>query len=182
MEKPMHSYAHIDETALSYIDRLGLAYCRLNGYEWDEIVGPKPEGFDEMPEFDNDFFKLHRRTVWPTKHDYTDPKIKGLTEIIGEANASRCWWKFGLSESEQAWLEWYTGERLNRNGYDGHGYLKKPEPFLEKSADQSGSDALKPGADRGALFPILFKRLLRFLFFFLLGALLAHLSGCIFKF
>ena len=31
---------------LNKIDRLGLAYCRLNCWEWDNIIGPKPEGFD----------------------------------------------------------------------------------------------------------------------------------------
>ena len=35
------------EKKLNYVDRLGLAYCRLNSWEWDDAVGPKPEGFDE---------------------------------------------------------------------------------------------------------------------------------------
>lgn len=31
--------------------RLGMAYNRLRKWEWDELMGEKPEGFDEMPKF-----------------------------------------------------------------------------------------------------------------------------------
>ena len=39
----------INETELSSVDRLGLAYCRLNRYEWDNILGEKPANFDDLP-------------------------------------------------------------------------------------------------------------------------------------
>ena len=34
----------IDENALSFTDRLGLALCRLNCGEWDDFLGPRPDG------------------------------------------------------------------------------------------------------------------------------------------
>lgn len=97
----------IDETKLNTIDRLGLAYCRLNNYKWDDIVGPKPEGFDEMPKFQD-------RRWWQkkvqTKSDFVRPAMEGIERIIGEANTSRCWWKFVIGESEEAWFRWYVSK------------------------------------------------------------------------
>lgn len=98
----MDRYSHIDENALDRIDRLGLAYCRLISWQWDEIVGPKPEGFDEMPESGD----KHSRAPG-TKHYCLYPAYKGIESIIGEANTSRCWWKFELGRTEQEWLRWY---------------------------------------------------------------------------
>lgn len=92
------------------IDRLGLAYCRLNCFEWDEILGEKPEGFDNLPNYTprNHLFKKRKMS----KMDYIDPPIRAIESIIGRANTSRCWWKYELKLSEEDWFKWYTG----RNG------------------------------------------------------------------
>ena len=78
------------EKELNYVDRMGLAYCRLNSWEWDEIIGPKPDGFDELPWYDNRKFKKFRKKI-RTKSDYLTPAIEGIKSIIGEANLSRYW-------------------------------------------------------------------------------------------
>lgn len=101
----------IDEAALSRTDRLGLAYCRLNGYQWDDLIGPKPEGFDELPEE----LALPQRLTSKgarCKSDFVRPAILGIESIIGEAATSRCWWKFRLGRSEEEWFAWYVTERF----------------------------------------------------------------------
>lgn len=102
------------EKELNYVDRMGLAYCRLNNWEWDEIIGPKPDGFDELPWYDNRKFKKFRKKI-RTKSDYLTPAIEGIKSIIGEANISRCWWKFELGKTEEEWRQWYVTEAF-RNG------------------------------------------------------------------
>lgn|GEM_PF-3488221 len=107
----MDRYSHIDESALDRIDRLGLAYCRLNGWEWDEIVGPKPDGFDEMPlGIGDDYLAPGTRSF------YIHPARVGVEKIIGEANASRCHWVFNLRRTEEEWLRWYCS--VEKQFYD----------------------------------------------------------------
>lgn len=99
-----------DENKLSHTDRLGLAYCRLNGWEWDSIVGEKPEGFDSMPNYDHRKFRRFRKKI-KTKYEYLTPVMKQIERIIGEPNTSRCWWIFVLGRTEQEWFDWYVNER-----------------------------------------------------------------------
>lgn len=106
------------------INRLGLAYCRLNTWEWDEIVGPKPDGFDEMPRYDK-FWYI--RTYHPifmkflemlnpmkfakkqTKYDCIYPVIEEIRSRIGEENCSRAWWANVLGKPHHEWQAWYYG-------------------------------------------------------------------------
>lgn len=102
-----------DENKLNDIDRLGLAWCRLSLWEWDEIVGPKPDGFDDLPNYlrkRKSIFHRNQKTV--TKADYLLPVTKNIESIIGEANTSRCWWKFVLGKTEDEWREWYLREGM----------------------------------------------------------------------
>ena len=79
-------YEHIDESRLSIVDRLGLAYCRLNSYEWDDILGEKPKNI---------------------RQELCMKKMMAIQEIIGSANTNRCWWKFELGRTEDEWRAWY---------------------------------------------------------------------------
>lgn len=92
---------------LNKIDRLGLAYCRLNCWEWDNIIGPKPEGFDNLPDFDPKKGRLFHKTQ-KSKEDYIGPAMKAIESIIGAANVSRCWWKFVLGKTEDEWFRWFV--------------------------------------------------------------------------
>lgn len=95
---------------MEIIDRLGIAYCRLICYEWDDIVGPKPEGFDELPDRTQESCFFRRKK--PCKADYVVPAYMAIKEIIGEANASRCWWVYKLGRTEEEWFRWYVRERF----------------------------------------------------------------------
>ena len=105
----------IDESALNWVDRLGLAWCRLNTLEWDELVGPKPPCFDDLPSepprgliarIKDENWRKHRIS----KKDYIKPAMDSIVNIIGEANVSRCWWLFAIEESEDSWLTWYSAK------------------------------------------------------------------------
>ena len=80
----------IDENALSFTDRLGLAWCRLNCGEWDDFLGGKP------PQC------INRKVML------------AIEDIIGTANVSRCWFLFALGKPEKDWLRWYTVSRFLR--------------------------------------------------------------------
>lgn len=101
---------NVDESSLNETDRLGLAWCRLNNAEWDDILGPKPEGFDEMSKFPEPWWKFWKRKK-PTKSDILWNRMQNIKSMIGEANVSRCWWIFALGRTEEEWRNWYINER-----------------------------------------------------------------------
>lgn len=82
----------IDESKLSPVERLGLAYCRLNCWDWDELIGEKPDGFEQMTNEE--------------KHGYIEPQLDRIEQILGSPYTSRCWWVYELGKTEEEWLEW----------------------------------------------------------------------------
>lgn len=82
----------IDEGKLSPIERMGLAYCRLNCWDWDELIGEKPDGFEQMTNEE--------------KHGYIEPQLDRIEQILGSPYTSRCWWVYELGKTEEEWLEW----------------------------------------------------------------------------
>lgn len=130
-------YSEIDESKLSTVERLGLAYCRLNSGEWDELVGPKPEGWDKMPDYDYN----RQRTLYPTKADYQLRSMQAIENIIGKAEVSRCHWRFELGKTEEEWLAWYLYEGCsNEMLYTCEGMnLKCKALFPKKPAGDANS-------------------------------------------
>lgn len=105
----MAKFDWVDESALDQEERLGLAYCRLSCWEWDPLLGPKPEGFDEMCKVAAPRGPFRRRI--PCKHDMVTPAIENITQILGSAKVSWFWWKFVLHETYENWLRWYVVDR-----------------------------------------------------------------------
>lgn len=100
-------YDNIDEGCLNHTARLGLAYCRLISFEWDPILGEKPDGFDNLPDY-TEKRRLPFLKRKPSKHDFIAPAIRAIESIIGEANTSRYWWRFELHRSDEEWFRWYV--------------------------------------------------------------------------
>ena len=48
------------EKELTQTERLGLAYCRLNCWEWDDFIGEKPKDFDK---WDKDIEEMFGDTI-----------------------------------------------------------------------------------------------------------------------
>lgn len=110
-------YSWVDESSLNRTERLGLAYCRLNTWQWDDLFVEKPEGFDDLP--NHVFHKSVFKKQIITKGYYIDPIMEEITRTLGEANVSWFWWKFALRETKENWEKWYYADRLfcdnNRN-------------------------------------------------------------------
>lgn len=78
----------IDEEALSHTERLALAWYRLSRWEWDEYIGPKPDGFDDLP---NCFpMRLLSAREPISKFYYVHP----VTTVIEETIGKYALWKF----------------------------------------------------------------------------------------
>lgn len=126
-------YSDVDENALSEKERFGLAYCRLNCWEWDDFIGPKPEGFDGMPKLDM------RRIKWPwrkveTKSGYIGAAMKWIRTVLGEEACSRAWWRFELKGTDEEWREWYdSGGRMP--WLECHPYQKQSRSFWARVKD-----------------------------------------------
>ena len=96
----------VDESELNRTDRLALAWCRLNHGAWDPILGPKPEGFDNLPDYAKPNFFTRKRKA--CKHVHCIRAMRAIESIIGRAAVSRFHWIHGLGETEDAWLQWYV--------------------------------------------------------------------------
>lgn len=102
------SQIQVNESTLNETERLGLAWCRLNMWEWDDYL-PRPKGFDQLPH--------HPKYIsWPirwrvssklTQEDYIIAAMKNIEGSIGPAYTSMCWWRFALKKSYAEWKDWY---------------------------------------------------------------------------
>lgn len=98
-------FAKWEQTNLTEEERLGLAYCRFNCWQWDDIFCPCPEGFYDLPRFSNGAGVL-------TREKYIRRPKKQIEEYLGKTKTSMYWWKFELGRSESEWREWYFVDRL----------------------------------------------------------------------
>lgn len=78
----------IVEESLSHTERLALAWHRLNTWEWDEYIGSKPDGFDELPNYFPMRFLSARKPL--SKFYYVHPVMMVIEETIGRYAL----WKF----------------------------------------------------------------------------------------
>ena len=76
---------------LSPMERLGLAYCRLEGIYWDEHIGPKPEGWDNARD--------DERFIIVQEH------LRRIETMLGKDYLDRCRWVYDTRRSEQSWIE-----------------------------------------------------------------------------
>lgn len=85
----------IDESTLNPVERLGLAWCRLNSWEWDELLGPKPSGFDTLPEAPD---------ALPNKYALICCQMARIERMLGAPYLNLCWNRYALGKSEAEWL------------------------------------------------------------------------------
>lgn len=93
-------YAQWDSADLTEKERLGLAYCRFNAWQWDDIFAPCPENFYSLPSFSNDPNTL-------TRDMYIKRPMEQINEKLSTAERSMYWWKFRLKKTEAEWRQWY---------------------------------------------------------------------------
>ena len=168
----------VDESKLSKTERLALASCRLNRWEWDEYIGPKPEGFDEMPCYDPK--PNGKREIFPTKADYIAPAVTAIEKIIGEAEVSKFYWIHELGRDEEAWMKWYITERFMPYEVIGGEVVKPARPEEMRSTEEERKKKAEPRSNAGKKRFSSVRYILRFLFFFAVGVLAAELLKSVF--
>lgn len=77
---------------MTLYERYGRAYLKLEGWEWDELAGPKPEGFDQMTN--------------EQKVQVCTPKRDEFYAIIGDVYANYLQWTVDRQASEESWIEY----------------------------------------------------------------------------
>ena len=75
-------------------DRLGLAWVRLNEYEWDDILGDKPTDYKSYC------------------NGYMD-KIENLMGDKAPMLTSWYWCKYKLNRTFKEWINWYMWGEYN---------------------------------------------------------------------
>ena len=76
-------------------DRLGEAYVRLNTWKWDDIFGPKPEGYDQMTDHEKYQLPEHRKA------------FEQIMMHLSPAQKSMYWWTIGLGKTYDEWCDWF---------------------------------------------------------------------------
>lgn len=98
------------------IDRIGLAYCRMNGFEWDPIFGEPPKDWNNL--------------YTTNKNRHKDPQFQEcfryLESRLTPRQQSMYWWTIELKRSYEEWLEWY----------DKHGH--NPDYIVKKKENKNG--------------------------------------------
>lgn len=85
MKSPGLGYvlSRVPEANLSDEARIALLYWRLQIWQWDDLAGPKPEGYDEMKASPTNFIQEH---FFANRYKFTH--IRGISSslrsIIGE--------------------------------------------------------------------------------------------------
>lgn len=132
-----------DLTKLNKFDKKTLAeiWNTLNGWEWHELLGDKPEHFDDMLDFHrNKNYKL------PTKKDIIDPIARSIRVKIGEKECLR--WlhinKFNKTNFEfEKWWFKRTLQKIFRAGFYSPKMKKAIRDVLSDIADKNQEENAK---------------------------------------
>ena len=80
-----------EKTPTTLIERYGRAILRMENREWDELIAPKPEGFDDMP--------LEEKAL------VIEPYLKEAYFIVGTEYMCYIRRIVDFHETEEEWLE-----------------------------------------------------------------------------
>lgn len=94
-------------------ERLGIAFCNLNTWKWDDLLGPKPKNFDFM--------------TCDQKMPIIRPAIALIESVIGEDNTNKWWWIIELGRTESEWRAWYYGDHSSLLPEDDYEYEHEEE-------------------------------------------------------
>nr|DAH64685.1 MAG TPA: hypothetical protein [Caudoviricetes sp.] len=104
---------------MSPMERLGLAFCRLENLCWDEAAGEKPQGFDDAKD--------------SVKRSLVQEPMRKIKAMLGEPYINRCRWVFDQLRSEQSWLEIQSrlyDKGLLHSDYGGDDFGSYTKAFL----------------------------------------------------
>lgn len=82
------------------VERIGLGYCRMNRFEWDEeLFGPAPDGWDKL------------NNIERHKHPQFRHYCKMIDDILPEKMQSMYYWMIELKKTYDEWEEWWNDPR-----------------------------------------------------------------------
>ena len=86
-------------------------YDTLQSWEWDERIGAKPQGFDELPNYN---YKLRHKLLKPkTKEDYINPVIAAIEKTVPRKELFRYHHLHNLKRTNEEFERWWSEERGN---------------------------------------------------------------------
>ena len=83
----------------------------LNNWMWDERIGPKPQGWDEMPRW------ISKRRKWfrpRNKYDISNPILKEIAEHIPRYYELRYHHEKTFGSTQEEFDQWWIREYLPR--------------------------------------------------------------------
>lgn len=80
-------------------DELGVIYCKMNCFEWCDIFGDPPEGYEKMT----------------GKKLYHDPAFReafdAVSGMLTEEEKSMYWWTIELERTKEEWAKWWYDQK-----------------------------------------------------------------------
>lgn len=73
------------------LERYGRAILQMEQWEWSDVIGPKPDGFDDLP--------IEKRI------EIIEPHLKAVREIVGPVVESYWRHRIDYLGDDQSWLE-----------------------------------------------------------------------------
>ena len=113
------------KTPMTLLERYGRAILRLEQWQWDGVIGPKPDEFDDLP--------IEERI------EIIKPRLKEVREIAGPVVESYFRHKIDFEGSDREWLEWRKREVERKKQEDERYRL-----FLLERIESTQSHADKP--------------------------------------
>ena len=90
----------IDDLRKYPVERIGLGFCRMNCFEWDEeLFGPSPEGWDKLNDTERHNHPEFRRYR------------KVIDDILPTKMQNMYWWTIKLKKTYEEWEKWWNNPR-----------------------------------------------------------------------
>lgn len=98
---------------------------KINCYEWDERLGEKPDGWDDMPDF-----VLSKQHKIPAKTDIVRPIMKEIEKSISEKQLMKYWHIAELGSTKLQYELWWAKRKIMKTLKIGN-YSKKNETLMK---------------------------------------------------
>ena len=120
-----------EKTPASLIERYGRAILRMENREWDELIAPKPDGFDDLP--------IEEKAL------VIDPYLKEAYFVVGTEYMHYIRRIVDFHETEEEWLKGRKQAYIRNKQRLQAEYLKYMEMY---SAYQSGNAVYHSGKSK----------------------------------
>lgn len=84
-------------------------YHSVNAWEWNDLLGPKPEGFDDLPLFNYKWYhEVFRRKA---KETYTHPIYCAVSKLVPVKELMRYHHTHNLRSTNEEFERWWSNRR-----------------------------------------------------------------------